>query len=266
MSDEDNRTQVLARAAVILETVASSGRGGIRLLDLANETDISRPTVHRILGSLRELGYVQQLKNRRYTLGVRLGLLGLAAPSPLQYTSELQKVAQNVADSLGDTVYIAMQYFDSVYYLARAHGGFPIRMQTVEVGDVQPMSATYSGIAILSQLPQQLQDHMISNLAQTERQEWSEIGTEQHQQLIRKAIDQFNDDGFLYGDDYVLPGLSGASILVPQDAGRQLVTLSVSAIHSRLPESRKKITIDVLQTASKKIQKILESSEEGAQW
>ncbi|OKX83672.1 hypothetical protein AUO95_04360 [Corynebacterium glutamicum] len=48
-------------------------------------------------------------------------------------------------------------------------------------------------------------------------------------------------------------GLSGACILVPQDAGRQLVALSVSAIQSRLPESRKKIAIYVLQAASKKI-------------
>lgn len=161
MTNEENRTHVLTRAARILEAVASAGPEGIRLLDLAEDTGISRPTVHRILGSLREIGYAQQLGNKRYILGVRLGLLGLAAPPPLQRTFELQKIAQDLANDLGDTVYIAMQYFDSVYYLARAHGGFPIRMQTVEVGEVQPMSATYSGIAILSQLRNSQQERSV---------------------------------------------------------------------------------------------------------
>lgn len=257
MKDEMNRSHVLTRAATILETVASAGPEGIRLLDLAEDTGISRPTVHRILGDLRELGYVQQLENKRYTLGVRLGLLGLAAPTPLQHASELQKIAQDLADKLGDTVYIAMQYFDSVYYLARAHGGFPIRMQTVEVGDVQPMSATYSGIAILSQLPQTQQERMLDNLSRTERPEWSEIGTEQHQKLMSKAIAQFIEDGFLYGDDYVLPGLSGAAILVPEGTKNRLIALSVSAIHSRLPDSRKDEVIKSMRATAGRIQQVL---------
>lgn len=252
-----NRSHVLTRAAIILETVASAGPEGIRLLDLAEDTGISRPTVHRILGDLRELGYVQQLENKRYTLGVRLGLLGLAAPTPLQHASELQKIAQDLADKLGDTVYIAMQYFDSVYYLARAHGGFPIRMQTVEVGDVQPMSATYSGIAILSQLPQIQQERMLENLSRTERPEWSKIGTEQHQKLMSKAIAQFIEDGFLYGDDYVLPGLSGAAILVPEGTKNRLISLSVSAIHSRLPDSRKDNVIKSMRATAGRIQQVL---------
>ncbi|WP_241228279.1 IclR family transcriptional regulator [Corynebacterium hylobatis] len=263
MTDKENRTHVLSRAAVILEAVASAGPEGIRLLDLAEDTGISRPTVYRILGSLREIGYAQQLENKRYTLGVRLGLLGLAAPPPLHHASELQKIVQDLADNLGDTVYLAMQYFDSVYYLARAHGSFPIRMQTVDVGDVQPMSATYSGIAILSQLRQSQQERMIDNLSRTERPEWSEIGTEQHQQLIRRAIDQFKNDGFLYGDDYVLPGLSGAAILVPHSAENQLIALSVSAIHSRLPESRKEIVIKAMHATSRRIQELLRTAGKG---
>ncbi|QNQ91228.1 helix-turn-helix domain-containing protein [Corynebacterium poyangense] len=257
VKNEINRSHVLARAATIVETVASAGPKGIRLLDLAEDTDIPRPTVHRILSDLQALGYVQQLENKRYTLGGRLGLLGLAAPTPLQCASELQKITQNLADQLGDTVYIAMQYFDSVYYLVRAHGGFPIRMQTVEVGDIQPLSSTYSGIAILSQLPREQQERMLENLARTERPEWSEIGTEQHQSLIRKALAQYLEDGFLYGDDYVLPGLSGAAILVPKGTKNRLVALSVSTIHSRLPDSRKDDVIRSMRATAMKIQQVL---------
>lgn len=257
MTENESRTHVLNRAATILEAVASAGVEGVRLLDLAEATGISRPTVHRILGSLREIGYVRQLENKRYTLGARLGLLGLAAPSPLQYTSELQKIAQDLADKLGDTVYIAMRYFDSVYYLARAHGGFPVRMQTVEVGDVLPMSATYSGIALLSQLDPERRAQMIDNLPQAERLEWSEIGSDQHRQLIVQAIDEFRVNGYLYGDDYVLPGLSGAATLIPVGDGSQVMALSVSAIHSRLPEARRDSVIRAMHATGRRIQSLL---------
>ena len=40
---------VVERSAVILRAVASAGVSGARLLDVAQETGISRPTVHRIL-------------------------------------------------------------------------------------------------------------------------------------------------------------------------------------------------------------------------
>lgn len=257
-----DRAHVLDKAAVILEAVASAGTAGVRLLDLAEDTGIARPTVHRILASLRNIGYVQQLANKRYTLGLRLGLLGLAAPPPLQHASELQDIAQELADELGDTVYIAIQYFDSVYYLARAHGGFPVRMETVEVGDVQPMTGTYSGIAILARLQQDQQERIVEKLARTERSEWSEIGTEQHQELIRQAIEQFNTEGFLYGNDYVLPGLSGAAVLVPGSMGNQLVALSVSAIHSRLPDSRKEAVIKQMLASASMIQQVLQTQDE----
>lgn len=257
MVQEENRAHVLDKAAMILEAVASAGTEGIRLLDLAEDTGIARPTVHRILASLKDIGYVQQLETKRYTLGVRLGLLGLAAPTPLHRTSELQKCAQDLADEIGDTVYIAIQYFDSVYYLARAHGGFPVRMETVEIGDVQPLTSTYSGIAILAELSQEQQERMVDNLGRTERPEWSEIGTEQHQRLLRQAIEQFKVDGFLYGDEYVLPGLSGAAVLVPNKVGNQRIAVSVSAIRTRLPESRKEEIIASLNNTAHKVQETL---------
>ncbi|MCT1686745.1 IclR family transcriptional regulator [Pseudoglutamicibacter cumminsii] len=263
MAHEENRTHVLDKAAVILELVASAGPAGARLLDLAEDTGISRPTVHRILASLREIGYVQQLPSKRYTLGVRLGLLGLAAPTPLRRTSELQEYAQDLADEIGDTVYIAIQYFDSVYYLARAHGPFPVRMQTVEVGDLQPLTSTYSGLAILSQLPREQQERMVDNLDRTERSEWSEIGTEEHQRLLREAIEQFKADGFLYGDEYVLPGLSGAAVLVPNKVANQRIAVSVSAISARLPESRKDAVIKSLNATARKVQETLGAADEG---
>lgn len=255
MSDSPH---VINRAAAILEAVASAGAAGARLLDLAEQTGISRPTVHRMLTSLRKVGYIEQLDSKRYVLGQQLALLGLAAPPPLLQFTELQTVAQELADKIGDTAYISARYFHGTYYLARAHGSFPVRMESVEVGEIMPLTSTYSGIALMSQLPEEQQESLLERMEHTVRKEWTQIVTPDHKDTVRTAIRQCQDLGYLYGEEYVLPGLTGAAILAPPVAGMPQVVVSISAIKSRMPEQRKDEVLTALSDAASHVQAVLE--------
>ncbi|WP_459589337.1 IclR family transcriptional regulator [Corynebacterium camporealensis] len=255
MSDSPH---VINRAAAILEAVASAGAAGARLLDLAEQTGISRPTVHRMLTSLRKVGYIEQLDSKRYVLGQQLALLGLAAPPPLLQFTELQTVAQELADKIGDTAYISARYFHGTYYLARAHGSFPVRMESVEVGEIMPLTSTYSGIALMSQLPEEQQESLLERMEHTVRKEWTQIVTPEHKDTVRAAIRHCQDLGYLYGEEYVLPGLTGAAILAPPVAGMPQVVVSISAIKSRMPEHRKEEVLSALSDAAQHVQAVLE--------
>ncbi|HRJ48030.1 MAG TPA: helix-turn-helix domain-containing protein, partial [Opitutaceae bacterium] len=64
---------VLDKAFSILEVLARTGRH-LTLAELAEESRLPKPTVHRILRSLRDLGYVAQSDERgAYRLAERLG-------------------------------------------------------------------------------------------------------------------------------------------------------------------------------------------------
>lgn len=66
---------VLDKAFTILEVLARTGRA-LGLAELAEESRLPKPTVHRILRSLRDLGYVTPTGARgSYTLSDRLGSL-----------------------------------------------------------------------------------------------------------------------------------------------------------------------------------------------
>ncbi|MFZ9681859.1 MAG: IclR family transcriptional regulator [Cephaloticoccus sp.] len=66
---------VLDKAFSILEVLARTGRP-LSLAELAEESRLPKPTVHRILRSLRELGYVDNAERRgSYALSDRLGSL-----------------------------------------------------------------------------------------------------------------------------------------------------------------------------------------------
>lgn len=139
---------VVERSAVILRAVATAGASGARLLDIAHETGISRPTVHRILNELADVGFVSQTEDKHYRLGSELFLLGLRAPRPQWDLPEIRQVLEALAEQTGDTVYLAMREFDGVRYLMRLEGNYPVRALVVEVGESKPFDETYSGLAL----------------------------------------------------------------------------------------------------------------------
>src|ERR1700747_2065038 len=67
--------QSLARAFAILEAMADAG-GEIGLSQLATEANLPPATIHRLVRTLVDLGYVRQEPSRQYTLGPRLVRLG----------------------------------------------------------------------------------------------------------------------------------------------------------------------------------------------
>ena len=139
---------VVERSAVILRAVASAGASGARLMDIAEATGVSRPSVHRILQELSDVGFVSQTDDKLYRLGSELFLLGLRAPRPQWDLPEIRQVLEALAEECGDTVYLAMCEFDGVRYLMRLEGNYPVRALVVEVGDTKPFDETYSGLAL----------------------------------------------------------------------------------------------------------------------
>src|SRR6476619_1979161 len=67
--------QSIERAFTILETLATGG-GVMGLSALATESGLPLPTIHRLVRTLVDLGYVRQEPSRQYALGPRLIRLG----------------------------------------------------------------------------------------------------------------------------------------------------------------------------------------------
>src|SRR5579875_4191276 len=63
--------QSLARAFAILEAMADAG-GEIGLSQLATAAQLPPATIHRLVRTLVDLGYVRQEPSRQYSLGPRL--------------------------------------------------------------------------------------------------------------------------------------------------------------------------------------------------
>ena len=145
---EDGRSTVqsVQRAFDILEIMASGGADwGIS--EIAAQTGLPLPTIHRILRTLADGGYVYQTARRRYALGARLIPLARKAGGALN--SILQPLLTEVVDQTHESANVAMAERDRARYVAHVPSDRSMRMFT-RVGNEVMLHATGVGKAILS--------------------------------------------------------------------------------------------------------------------
>jgi len=141
--------QSIERAFDLLEMLADAG-GAMGLSELAANSGLPLPTVHRLMRTLVNRGYVRQEASRRYTLGSRLIRLGETS-SRMLGTSLRPFLAQLVRVT-GETANLAMLDGDEVVYIAQVPSPHQMRMFT-EPGRRVRAHCTAVGKALLAQLP-----------------------------------------------------------------------------------------------------------------
>jgi DNA-binding IclR family transcriptional regulator len=254
MSDRtltSEKPQVVERVAKILGVVSVRGGAGARLKDIAIDTGIARPTVHRLLGELAAVGYVLQRDDKRYTLGPALFSLGLSAPSPIRDLDSIRRLAQGLADHCGDVVYVSLRKYGGVHYLLRAEGNFPIRTHLVSETHSKPFTASYSGLALLALMGEDEQRSAINKLALDAPPEWVEAHRRQLERTIREKIDEVLALGYCSGKNIVMPGVSGMAAPIPSRTRPPYMALSISAVEERLsPERVLELVPHLLRTAN----------------
>ncbi|SEG12501.1 transcriptional regulator, IclR family [Actinacidiphila yanglinensis] len=141
--------QSLERAFGLLERMADAG-GEVGLSELSASSGLPLPTIHRLMRTLVDCGYVRQQPNRRYALGPRLIRLGESA-SKLLGTWARPFLAELV-EATGETANMALLDGDEVVYVAQVPSRHSMRMFT-EVGRRVLPHSTGVGKALLAQLP-----------------------------------------------------------------------------------------------------------------
>lgn len=148
---EERRTggvQSIARAFTLLELVAANG-GVMGLSQLAQESGFPLPTIHRLVRTLVDLGYLRQEPSRRYALGPRL--LVFAESTSTMLNSVAIPHLRRLVDELGESANLAMLDGDRIVYVAQVPGSHSMRMFT-EVGRRVLPHCTAVGKALLANI------------------------------------------------------------------------------------------------------------------
>ena len=140
--------QSVERAFELLEIMASAGPS-IAFGELAARAELPQPTIHRLVRTLLNMGYVRQLPNRHYALGPKLIRLGESAARLIG--SSARPHLAGLVERTGESANMAVLDNDMAVYVAQVPSPHSMRMFT-EVGRRVHMHSTGVGKALLMQL------------------------------------------------------------------------------------------------------------------
>ncbi|MYR07942.1 helix-turn-helix domain-containing protein [Gordonia sp. SID5947] len=221
---------VVERAAAILAAVADYGRVGARLVDVARDTGIARPTVHRILQELSNSQLIEILPARRYGIGPAALALALSAPNPLLHNKTIQAVVEDLAQQTTVTAYAAALVNRRAYYVARGQGSAPVHVYSVEVGTTTPLPSTHAGIALMATVSPRVREQIMNGLSTGAIVVPEGLPIPPSTEKIGQALAQLEESGLYAVHELTIRGVSGMATLVPVGDGAAPMAVTLAAV------------------------------------
>ena len=215
--------QSVTRALDLLEVVAAAG-GRMAISEIATTAGLPLPTIHRLVRTLVDRGYMRQLPDRRYALGSRLIPLGEAAGAMLGTWA--RPVLERIVDELGESANLAVLDGDMVMYVGQVPSRHSMRMFT-EVGRRVYPHCTGVGKAVLTHLP----DEQIRALLSRTGMPAQTPHTITDPDRFVEAVQEVRRDGYAIDEGEQEVGVRCVAVPVPGDAR---MALSVSGPAGRM--------------------------------
>ncbi len=236
--------QSLSRAFAILEAMADAG-GEIGLSQLATEAQLPPATIHRLVRTLVDLGYVRQEPSRHYSLGPRL--MRLVDTSTKRLATLAHPYMSDVVDALGESVNLAVLDGEEIVYVAQVQPSQNFMRMFTEVGRRAKPHTTAVGKAILATKPEAEVRELLKRTGMARRTEQ----TLTTPKLLFADLERVRERGYALDDGEQELGVRCVALTVPQAA--RPMALSMSGPLTRMSDDVIDQAVPILRQAAAKI-------------
>jgi IclR family transcriptional regulator, acetate operon repressor len=219
-----NSVQSVERAFELLEIMASAGPS-IAFGELATRAELPQPTIHRLVRTLLNMGYVRQLPNRQYALGPKLIRLGESAARLIGFWARPHLA--ELVERTGESANMALLDNDMAVYVGQVPSPHSMRMFT-EVGRRVHAHSTGVGKALLMQLP----DEAVLALVKRTGMPAANENTHTTPDALMRDIELSRSRGYAVDEGEQEIGVRCFAVPVPD--APTLTAISISGPESRL--------------------------------
>jgi len=219
---QDNAVQSIERAVKILEELAEE-KEGLGVTQLSRRLALHKSTVHRILSTLLNLGYVEQNKySEKYRLGMKLLYLGGTILERMDLRHEAHDLLKELSEEVNEAVHLVVPDGDRALYIDKIDSSRTIRMYS-QIGRRAPMHASAVGKAILAFSPDDLTSKVIDGRLEkyTSNTITDGGGLEEHLKIVKAR-------GFAVDDEENEEGIRCVGAPIFDYTGRVIGALSIS--------------------------------------
>lgn len=234
-SSDEAGSRTLRRGLQLLDAVLAGGAEGVRVIDLCRAAGLERATVHRLLATLIDSGYVVQQGRFRYRPGARVAALATARAAP-NMAVRLQPVLARISAVSGDAAFAIVREGPLSHCIARQVGTHPVQVLVIQVGTQQPLGVGAAGLALLAALPDaEVQAVIAANAPKLHA--YGGMTPERMRILVRATRER----GWSVIGNHATRGVLAVGMAVRDPAGEPVAAISVASTLPRMPRERQQL-------------------------
>jgi IclR family transcriptional regulator, acetate operon repressor len=234
--------QSVDRAMAVLEIVAEHGECGVS--EIAAALDVHKSTASRLVAALERRSLVEQRERGRYALSFGLIRLAAAATARLDVSRLGRPVCQRLAESLGETVNIAVSDGEAGITVAQESGTASVVSENW-VGRRTPLHASSAGKVLLAWMDPADRRRVLRR--PLERFTGETIVTAP---ALRIELARVFDEGHARSFEELEVGMHAVAVPVFSGDGTVGSSLSVTGPAYRLPRRRARAVVGELREAA----------------
>lgn len=239
------------RLFALLEAVASKDQL-FSLQSLVEETNIPKPTLHRMLQQLESAGLLSRSEDsRQYGTGVRLRKLAENLLLNDTFHGARHGVLRALVNEVGESCNLTALSGSEVMYLDRVETPAPLRFY-LHSGSRVPVHCSASGKVFLAGMTPAQRQRLLAHapLEAFTPKTLTDLAA------LEEEIKQVKRQGYALDNEEFLPGLLCVAVLVPSAGGRSNLCVAAQAPIMRLGPDKALNLLPALQRAADALSRI----------
>jgi IclR family transcriptional regulator, acetate operon repressor len=239
------------RAFALLEHLVNAD-GPVSLADIAQDVDLPKASLHRMLASLEAGGLVIREPGQKnaYVIGPRLAQLGLGVMMHSGARRLRHAILGHLVADLGETCNLTMLHETEVLYLDRMEAPWPLRLD-LKPGSHVPAHCSASGKLLLAMLPREQRSAIVRTL----KLERFTPNTITDPELLEAELDRIAHKRIAIDNEEFVAGIACVAAPVTGESNTCIAAIAVHAPVSRAPLSRALEFVPRLQEAAGELAK-----------
>lgn len=242
------RTSALEKAILVLSKLTESERA-IGLAELAEEIDLPRQTIHRVLQQLTEAGLIIRAPQKdRYEIGPEMTRLSARALVSRNARAPVRAHLQELVELTGETCNVGVLDQDEIVYIERVESSSPLRLD-LKTGSRVPVHCTSIGKLLVSEQHKNVRTRI---LKATPLQQFTEK-TLTDPEALDAEFAAIRSQGYSFNNEEYVLGLTAIAVAIRDKDNKAVAGLAIHAPSTRMDRDKARSYVSGAVEVAKKI-------------
>ncbi|WP_020618703.1 IclR family transcriptional regulator [Paenibacillus daejeonensis] len=226
-----NKNKTVVRSMDVLNLFLTHTK--LSMNEMVKLSGIPKTSVHRMVGSWEEMGFLHRDAEGTYSLGLLFLQFGNLVAERLDIRHAALPAMERLRDAVGEAVHLVLRDGEEAIYIEKLDTNHPVRLFT-KIGKKAPLYAGASSRIILAFIPEEEREAYLADLAL----EPISSGTIIDKALLRESLERSRATGYSFSRSELESYTAELSAPIFDHAGRILAAISIAGLEVTFDEER----------------------------